>query len=104
MSRIHEALKKAEQERSIGPVTDVTAVPPEPIPVAAELGTTQPRVEPEPISVATARADFLRFEDLRKHCTHPEWHMDPNVNVFFNPQLSAHGAEQIGRASCRERV
>ena len=95
MSRIHEALKKAEQERSIGPVTDVTAVPPEPIPVAAELGTTQPRVEPEPISVATARADFLRFEDLRKHCTHPEWHMDPNVNVFFNPQLSAHGAEQF---------
>jgi capsular exopolysaccharide synthesis family protein len=38
---------------------------------------------------------FLRFDDLRKRCAHPDWHPDPNVNVFHNPALSEHGAEQF---------
>ncbi|MGA7624831.1 MAG: CpsD/CapB family tyrosine-protein kinase, partial [Candidatus Acidiferrales bacterium] len=28
-------------------------------------------------------------------CSHPEWRLDPNVNVFVNSGLSAHGAEQF---------
>jgi protein-tyrosine kinase len=39
--------------------------------------------------------DYLRFDDLRTHCAHPRWHLDPNVNVFINSDLSAHGAEQF---------
>jgi len=39
--------------------------------------------------------NYLRFDDLRQHCAHPHWHLDPNVNVFFNPALSEHGAEQF---------
>ena len=38
---------------------------------------------------------YLRFDDLRKHCAHPAWHLDPNVNVFINPELGAHGSEQF---------
>jgi len=40
-------------------------------------------------------SDYLRFDDLRKRCTHPDWHLDPNVNVFINSALTAHGAEQF---------
>ena len=39
--------------------------------------------------------DFLRFDDIRARCVHPTWHLDPNVNVFFNSSLSVHGAEQF---------
>jgi capsular exopolysaccharide synthesis family protein len=39
--------------------------------------------------------DFLRFDDLRARCAHPQWNLDPNVNVFFNGGLNAHGAEQF---------
>ena len=40
-------------------------------------------------------AGYLRFDDLRKHCAHPQWHLDPSVNVFINSALTAHGSEQF---------
>jgi protein-tyrosine kinase len=99
MSRIHEALKKAEQERTSSVVTEAAAAPPAPAPVATEWEAAQPAVASAPVSAlvpgVSARADFLRFEDLRAHGAHPAWQIDPNVNVFFNPLLSAHGAEQF---------
>ncbi len=99
MSRIHEALKKAEQERAIaqGATIDVAAMPPEPI-TAAEAWTGRAPEAPAstpPPTTAGVSGDFLRFDDLRVRCAHPTWHLDPNVNVFFNPNLSVHGAEQF---------
>jgi protein-tyrosine kinase len=99
MSRIHEALKKAEQERAA--VVTVEAVP-----LPTESANTIPTrndgkpAEDEGIftrtTVAAPRSgDYLRFEDLRAQCAHPQWHLDPNVNVFVNPALSSHGAEQF---------
>ncbi len=108
MSRIHEALKKAEQERTIG----------QGIEGASPLAASVPAVDgPDPdtpgleqhegaahIAAGTAPVimplsapalDYLRFDDLRKKCAHPEWNLDPNVNVFANPALSEHGAEQF---------
>jgi capsular exopolysaccharide synthesis family protein len=38
---------------------------------------------------------YLRFDDLRAKCTHPEWHLDANVNVFANPGMAVRGAEQF---------
>lgn len=99
MSRIHEALKKAEQERAIaqGITTDVAAMPQEP--VMAEQAWTGRAPEAPTSAVPPAAAglpvDFLRFDELRARCAHPTWHLDPNVNVFFNPNLSVHGAEQF---------
>jgi protein-tyrosine kinase len=99
MSRIHEALKKAEQERATAQtvVTDVAAIPQEPAPAAAAwtLNVPEPVVEANPPQAVTPSSDFLRFDDLRASCAHPTWHLDPNVNVFFNPSLSSHGAEQF---------
>jgi protein-tyrosine kinase len=98
MSRIHEALKKAEQERgAIQPAEFVpqpqdVAVAATPVPAAFSTNaeTTSPTTTVSPLS-----SEFLRFDDLRTHCAHPEWVLDPNVNVFFNPGLSPHGAEQF---------
>lgn len=99
MSRIHEALKKAEQERAISQASapGVAAMPSDPM-VASEGWTGGALEAPgdvmAPPNVALP-GDFLRFDDLRARCSHPTWHLDPNVNVFFNPTLSVHGAEQF---------
>jgi capsular exopolysaccharide synthesis family protein len=42
-----------------------------------------------------AALEHLRFDELLARCAHPEWHMDPNTNVFANADLSPHGAEQF---------
>src|ERR1700728_3259923 len=102
MSRIHEALKKAEQERANvqGATADAAAFPSEGLPAALPAAETwlsrDPQIGATPTSEAAEfQSDFLRFDDLRTRCAHPTWHLDPNVNVFFNPNLSAHGAEQF---------
>jgi protein-tyrosine kinase len=97
MSRIHEALKKAEKERATVDMvgTDIlTAVPPaNPNAVAA---TETPVVDrPSAPQPAASISGYLRFDDLRKRCAHPDWHLDPNVNVFIDTELSAHAAEQF---------
>jgi protein-tyrosine kinase len=99
MSRIHEALKKAEQERVVAQAatTDIAAIPHEPIASASTWAERAPEVPTETTLAAVAGlpGDYLRFDDLRTRCAHPTWHLDPNVNVFFNPDLSVHGAEQF---------
>ncbi len=99
MSRIHEALKKAEQERaavqavSTDILTDTAVVnPPSQGPLQPDTEATSRLVADKVIATT---GGYLRFDDLRKHCAHPEWHLDPNVNVFINPELGAHGAEQF---------
>jgi protein-tyrosine kinase len=101
MSRIHEALKKAEQERAAVQVTDPGLTSRDALETdsarafstrsAAILGE---EVSPE-VPVSPVSAEYLRFDELRKRSAQAEWHLDSNVNVFFNPGLSPHGAEQF---------
>jgi protein-tyrosine kinase len=100
MSRIHEALKRAEQERAAGHAdrkgeesierssesqviqtgpTPPSIVPPAPI-QHARMGTV-----PEP----------LRFEELWANCTRPHWKLDPNLLVFGNSNPFNLGTEQF---------
>lgn len=105
MSRIHEALKKAEQERSAMPVAEPIVQPlehPTTAPAWKAAAATAATLAPEPLpalpetsNVSAAQADYLRFDDLRARCSRPRWNPDPNVNVFFNSALSPHGAEQF---------
>jgi protein-tyrosine kinase len=99
MSRIHEALKKAEQERAITQASapDVAAVSSEPIVASERWSGRELEASADVMTPPEVRlpGDFLRFDDLRASCAHPTWHFDPNVNVFFNPSLSVHGAEQF---------
>jgi protein-tyrosine kinase len=100
MSRIHEALKKAEQERAAIHAVEGVATPTEAALAApptlknSEAGT-RAETMPRAATMAPSVSNYLRFDDLRQHCAHPHWHLDPKVNVFFNPALSEHGAEQF---------
>jgi len=105
MSRIHEALKKAEQERAA-----IVTAEAEIAPMQAESATATATAEPARNADAplqsgdilsrtalpsTGSGQYLRFDDLRARCAHPVWHLDPNVNVFVNPESSAQGSEQF---------
>jgi capsular exopolysaccharide synthesis family protein len=100
MSRIHEALKKAEQERvaneliPLAPVaSDAVAAKPALAPPLASANTTV-TLEDTPVVPAVA-GGYLRFDDIRTRCARPQWHLDPNVNIFFNSELNNFGAEQF---------
>jgi capsular exopolysaccharide synthesis family protein len=101
MSRIHEALKKAEQERAAALTADPAAQiisAPTPAGLASHVldgGSVSTAIFGAPPPVEEMTGDFLRFEDLRTRCSHPVWKPDPNVNIFFNSDLSARGAEQF---------
>lgn len=100
MSRIHEALKKAEQDRATVPTTEVFpgAAPP----IAAVTGrggsvldSTSGIEGRSPAMSLPAAGGYLRFDDLRANCAHPQWHLDPNTNIFSGTDVNAHGAEQF---------
>lgn len=108
MSRIHEALKKAEQERGIGVPPDGAVSSGESLSPTDAVGSVAAvsdagdiaqngvHVAATPITMPlTTPAGYLRFEDLRNRCAHPVWNLDPNLNVFANSALSEHGAEQF---------
>jgi protein-tyrosine kinase len=92
MSRIHEALKKAAQERAAVQASDVAAATIDRGNGEAPLRTT---ALAETTLVPPPRHDYLRFDELKEHCAHPQWHLNPDANVFFNPAPNGHGTEQF---------
>ena len=99
MSRIHEALKKAEQERGVMLPVDVGRLPAESVEIGANGGTRVPvasaEIHPKTSVIGSSPSDYLRFDELSARCAHPRWHPDRNVNVFMNSDLSVRGAEQF---------
>jgi capsular exopolysaccharide synthesis family protein len=100
MSRIHEALKKAEQERAAIVTTEAEVAPMQTeSPVAVPAGNDEVPLQSKDILSRTVlpaagSGQYLRFDELSVRCAHPVWHLDPNVNVFLNPD-SAQGSEQF---------
>src|SRR5271165_101602 len=98
MSRIHEALKKAAQERNAQGANLSDAGP---IDVSAEslagavLADATPR--PEGLAVAAAEDDgtFLRFQKYVKNCPHPTWKIRAEGSVFCADSLFPFGAERF---------
>src|SRR5579872_5462934 len=98
MSRIHEAMKKAEQERGVTQKGEL-----EPMRFDPEGKEPSPETVTPAVSInaalqgvlSTAPNIVFTFDDLQARCLHPEWHPDPNVNAFSNPTLSLVGAEQF---------
>ncbi len=99
MSRIHEALKRAEQDRAEMLPGDTPALSTGSVDVKANGGNRTPivaaEVYPKPSLIGSSPSGYLRFDNLIESCAHPRWNPDPNVNVFLNPELSAHAAEQF---------
>jgi protein-tyrosine kinase len=99
MSRIHEALKKAEQERAATQTADELATPAEPAAAAPPWEAAMSGIASDATPLAThapaSRSDYLRFDDLRSHCAHPPWELDPNMNVFAGSETGNHAAESF---------
>jgi protein-tyrosine kinase len=100
MSRIHEALKKAAQERN-AQRTDISNAGP--VDLSAEslagvlLTETDDKTQPEGFAVATGEDDatFLQFQKYVKNCAHPAWKMRVDGSVFCSDSLFPFGAERF---------
>jgi protein-tyrosine kinase len=98
MSRIHEALKKAEQERGSAPVNDIVDLQTDSAISPALSGNGETATEEVPVrpgGLPRMTPENLRFEEMVARCSRPQWHLDPRMNVFFNESLSPRGAEQF---------
>lgn len=94
MSRIHEALKKAEQERAASQTGQIDAshvgeMPTlEPAAVAAGVATA-------PSPVAPAFSSQFTFDTLLARCVTTNWHPDEKTMLFFSNQDHAPGMEEF---------
>ena len=96
MSRIHEALKKAEQERASEPrpeagprAAEAAVVPREAFPPAATESTTKP------VPGTETRTGPLTLEGVLASCHQPRWSPDPQMMLFQNSQNHVNGAEEF---------
>ena len=99
MSRIHEALKRAAQERSTqlaaGLETQVDEVAGEnrqPETVASVPG---PSTSSRPVAAAKKVVVASGYEELIARCSHPEWRPDPFTSVFQNPKIGQGVSERF---------
>jgi len=104
MSRIHEALKRAEQERTLPigapPIMpDSQAQVQEALPAAPPMPQMPPPGLVDPLGdtqdVRTGTADYLRFDDVWSRCAAPEWRLSLERNVFIDPAIPPSVREQF---------
>lgn len=99
MSRIHEALKKAEEARAAAQGTDAVALPADSAsaPPMSESESAVPAVNlsARATVAAPATGGHLRFDDFCVRCAHPQWNFVPEMNVFFHPDAGGLVAEQF---------
>jgi len=105
MSRIHEALKRAEQERAAsqtaqgsdrqaehGSASSVIETAPPPTGILPNLGLPHGNVAHSESAKISAP---LKFETLWSKCSRRDWKPDPNLVVFENSNPFFPGAEQF---------
>src|SRR5882762_4721041 len=97
MSRIHEALKKAAQERS---AQLAAGVEPSFLEVVDAPRTGVPprefdEAETSRAGVLTGPPGALRFEELIKRCATPKWKIDPRMSAFEGGDDGHIGAERF---------
>lgn len=98
MSRIHEALKKAAEERSAQSSNKASADLMD-LSIREEVAGKPPVVEDVHLKTrAHEKPDsgYGRFEDFAKRCTQTAWKIDPTANVY-----SAHGNNAVGAEKFR---
>jgi capsular exopolysaccharide synthesis family protein len=100
MSRIHEALKKAEEERAANQRDRRLEEPAEQlgshraVKIAAESEIVLPPPG-LPDSGTGANSALLQFDELRAKCVKSVWNPDPKVQLFYHSNPFAPGAEQF---------
>ena len=98
MSRIHEALKRAAEERAAqlaaGSEANVADLASELALLKRGPELTRPAVSARDTTSGSENT-FLRFEELGKRCVKLEWHIDPQDNVFINSRPGQEGPERF---------
>jgi protein-tyrosine kinase len=99
MSRIHEALKKAEEERAPTGAAEKAKSPSFDVPEAVY---SDAGARPAPKMLLPRRpegvpptAGYPRLDELRQLCAKPRWKLDPNSVVFCHKQSFTPCAEQF---------
>ncbi len=99
MSRIHEALKKAAQERNTQQEDILSDAGPMDLTSGGLAGAvlTDDRTQPEGPSVVTdlQSATFLRYQKFVKNCPRPAWKIRVDGSVFCADTLFPYGAERF---------
>lgn len=95
MSRIHDALKKAAEEKSsrgaTSPTSDFFDVEGE-LHRPAEIGDAGHAGLERGIPKLGTRSSHP-FEELIKRCSHPTWNPDPRMNLFMDQDHKKNGSE-----------
>jgi capsular exopolysaccharide synthesis family protein len=96
MSRIHEALKKAEQERaplaehiSAGDMLDSVSAR------KAPVATVEPEGSGLAADMAPQPSAGLTLDLLRQRCSRPGWSPDPKTMLFFHGRDHGKGTEEF---------
>src|SRR5882724_8933623 len=94
MSRIHDALKRAEEERAAqnprSGVVPPTTISPEHGKDGNHLQAISIETHRTPEAVRTARRtdeSSLQFDELVKRCSHPEWKADSSFRVSLTSDM-----------------
>ncbi len=96
MSRIHEALKKAAQERSERlPASIDSSVAFDPIDLARPLGSVESFPTIGSNLSPLQDTNVLRYEDLMKKCVRTRLKIDPRMSVFEGQDEQNLGAERF---------
>jgi protein-tyrosine kinase len=102
MSRIHEALKRAEQQRTALEVPPImpSAVMPDAQSDASVSPTIAAREMLDPLAHSEIgkkprAGEFLRFDDIWTKCANPGWRLDLERNVFIDPATPPAVREQF---------
>jgi protein-tyrosine kinase len=96
MSRIHDALKRAEQERatSMGTHVEPTFDQTQPLPVEPQR-EFMPTLQPSIANAMPNMASGLNYETLLARCPQTQWHPDPRTMLFFDDDDTRIGAEEF---------
>jgi len=95
MSRIHDALKRAEQERATSAGAHL-----EPAYEQPELHNdlqpeSMPSLQPSPAAVMTTMSSGFNYETLLARCPQTAWNPDTRTMLFFGEQDNRVGAEEF---------
>ena len=94
MSRIHDALKRAEQERatSMGTHVEPTFDQPE---AQREDMPPMPAMQRSGAAAMPSMAPGSNYDSLLARCPQVEWHPDPRTMLFFQADDNRVGAEEF---------
>ncbi len=94
MSRIHDALKRAEQERATSTGTHVEPAFDQPE-IQTETAPSQQSFGTAPMPAMASGFSGLNYESLLSRCPQTTWSPDPRTMLFFQEEDGRVGAEEF---------